>query len=363
MMTKHRVGGLQEVSGHPLRRRLLLGAGVASVALTLVGCGVAATTPSTHAMSTPEVTSAASTSHPSSVQGLQQQFVRVVKHVGPSVVLVRTDEGLGSGIVLDSQGDIVTNDHVVEKSHDFQVALADGKQYAATLVGTFPPDDLAVLHISATGLQPAAFADSARLAVGDLALAIGNPLGLQSSVTEGIVSALGRTVNEGNGVALPNVIQTSAAINPGNSGGALVNIHGQVIGIPTLTATDPQLGGGQAPGIGFAIPSNTVRDIASQLVKRGEVTNSHRAFLGVQTATTTSGGLLVVQVTAGGPAARAGVRAGDLLTAIDGTSTPDQATLADVLAGLSPGQTVSVTVRHAGGAKQTLQVTLGQYPG
>jgi S1-C subfamily serine protease len=297
------------------------------------------------------------------MQALQQQFVRVVKQVGPSVVLVRTDEGLGSGIVLDSQGDIVTNDHVVEKSRNFQVALADGKQYAATLVGTFAPDDLAVLHIDANGLQPATFADSTKLAVGDLALAIGNPLGLQSSVTEGIVSALGRTVNEENGVALPDAIQTSADINPGNSGGALVDIEGQVIGIPTLTATDPQFGGGQAPGIGFAIPSDTVRDIATQLVSQGKVTDSHRAYLGVQTATTTSGGLLVAQVTAGGPASRAGIRAGDLITSVDGTSTPDQATLADVLAGLSPGKSVAVAVVHAGGTGQTVHVTLGQYPG
>jgi S1-C subfamily serine protease len=129
---------------------------------------------------------------------------------------------------------------------------------AATPVGSFAADDVAVLHITATGLTPASFA-----------LAIGNPLGLQSSVTEGIVSALGRTVNEDNGVALPNVVQTSAAINPGNSGGALVNLQGQIIGIPTLAATDPQLGGGAAPGIGFAIPSNIVRNIATQLITRG----------------------------------------------------------------------------------------------
>jgi putative serine protease PepD len=136
---------------------------------------------------------------------------------------------------------------VVDNADAFQVTLANGRQYRARLVGSFPADDLAVLHIDAGGLQPAAFADSSRLQVGDVALAIGNPLGLQSSVTEGIVSALGRTVNEDNGVALPNVIQTSAAINPGNSGGALVDLQGQVIGIPTLAATDPQLGGSAAP--------------------------------------------------------------------------------------------------------------------
>jgi S1-C subfamily serine protease len=252
---------------------------------------------------------------------------------------------------------------VVAGASSFQVVLADGKQYTAQPVGTFAADDLAVLHINATGLQPATFADSSRLAVGDIALAIGNPLGLQSSVTEGIVSALGRTVNEDTGVALPNVIQTSAAINPGNSGGALVNLKGEVIGIPTLTATDPQLGGGQAPGIGFAIPSNTVKDIATQLVTTGKVTNSHRAYLGVSVGTTTNGGLVVTQVQPGGPAAQAGIQAGELITAVNGTATPDQATLADVLAGLAPGQRVAVRVVPPTGASQTVQVTLGQYPG
>jgi putative serine protease PepD len=293
---------------------------------------------------------------------LQQQFVEVVKQVGPSVVLIRTNQGLGSGIVFDANGDVVTNHHVVDDAGGFEVTLANGRRYRARLVGSFPADDLAVLHVDARGLRPAAFADSSRLQVGDVALAIGNPLGLQSSVTEGIVSALGRTVNEDNGVALPNVIQTSAAINPGNSGGALVNLQGQVIGIPTLAATDPELGGSAAPGIGFAIPSNTVRDIATQLIGQGKVTNSHRAWLGVGVAATTSGGLLVSKVEAGGPAAKAGIRAGELITAVNGTATSDPATLADVLAGLDPGQTVTVAVAGSGGAERTVRVTLGQFP-
>jgi putative serine protease PepD len=252
---------------------------------------------------------------------------------------------------------------VVDNADAFQVTLANGRQHRARLVGSFPADDLAVLHIDADGLQPAAFADSSRLQVGDVALAIGNPLGLQSSVTEGIVSALGRTVNEDTGVALPNVIQTSAAINPGNSGGALVNLQGQVIGIPTLAATDPDLGGNAAPGIGFAIPGNTVRDIATQLITQGKVTNSHRAWLGVEVAATTGGGLLVAEVQAGSPAAKAGIRAGELISAVDGTATPDPATLADVLAGLQPGQSVTVALARPGGARQTVRVTLGQVPG
>jgi putative serine protease PepD len=339
------------------RTSLALAALGSAAALVLGGCASGHDQPaSTHAAS------AAPVSIPST-NALQNQFVQVISRVGPSVVLVQSNKGLGSGIVLDSQGYIVTNNHVVADSKDFQVVLADGKRYDAQVVGTFPPDDLAVLHIDAPGLTPAAFADSTKLAVGDLVLAIGNPLGLQSSVTEGIVSALGRTVNEDGGVALPNAIQTSAPINPGNSGGALVNLEGQVVGIPTLTATDPQLGGGQAPGIGFAIPSNTVKDIASQLVKQGKVTDSHRAYLGVQTATTTSGGPLVTEVQPGAPAASAGIQVGDRVTGVNGTPTPDQATLADVLAALAPGQTVAVAVVPPNGGTQTVQVTLGQYPG
>jgi putative serine protease PepD len=339
------------------RPRLLPAVAALVAALAAAGCTttVASTVGSSAARPGVEVS-------PSAL-ALQQQFVRVVTQVGPSVVLIQTSQGLGSGIVFDAGGNVVTNAHVVQGASSFQVTLADGKQYPARLVGSFPADDLAVLHIDAGGLQPASFANSSRLQVGDVALAIGNPLGLQSSVTEGIVSALGRTVNEEGGVALPNVIQTSAPINPGNSGGALVDLQGQVIGIPTLAATDPQLGGGAAAGIGFAIPSNTVRDIAGQLIGQGKVTNSHRALLGVDVAATTSGGLLITKVQPGGPAAKAGIRAGELVTTVDGTATPDPATLADVLAGLRPGQTVTVAVAAPGGARRTVRVTLGQFPG
>src|SRR5436190_1440838 len=200
---------------------------------------------------------------------LQNSFVGVFKKVSPSVVQIRTPEGLGSGIVFDSKGNVVTNYHVVGNATTFTVTTySPTKTLTGTLVGTFPADDLAVIKVSGGNLHPATFADSSKLRVGDLAMAIGNPLGLSSSVTEGIVSALGRQEPEGNGVVLQNAIQTSAAINPGNSGGALVNIGGRVIGIPTLAAADPQLGGAAA-GIGFAIPSNTVKSIATQIIQHG----------------------------------------------------------------------------------------------
>jgi len=359
-MTKTMLEAGTGPAGHPgtgtsmIRHRARLLAVVAVVALA--GCSMTTGTANSSA-----ATPAADVS-PSAL-ALQQQFVQVVKQVGPSVVLIQTSQGLGSGIVFDANGNLVTNAHVVEGADRFQVTLADGKQYPARLVGSFAADDLAVLHIDAGGLHPAGFADSSKLQVGDVALAIGNPLGLQSSVTEGIVSALGRTVNEDSGVALPNVIQTSAPINPGNSGGALVDLQGQVIGIPTLAATDPQLGGGAAAGIGFAIPSDTVRDIAAQLVGQGKVTNSRRAYLGVEVAATTSGGLLITKVQSGGPAAEAGLRAGELVITVDGTATPDPAILADVLAGLRPGQTVRVEVARPGGPSRAVRVTLGQFPG
>jgi putative serine protease PepD len=203
---------------------------------------------------------------PAGPSNLQQQFVRVVRTVSPQVVQVQTPVGLGSGVVFDSRGDIVTNAHVVGNAQSFAVTLAGGQQHRATLVGSDQAHDLAVIRLVGASPPPATFADSRGLQVGDLVLAIGNPLGLRSSVTEGIVSSLGRSVAEGNGVTLSTVIQTSAAINPGNSGGALVDLTGQVVGIPTLTALDPEFAGAQASGIGFAIPSSIVTRVASRLI-------------------------------------------------------------------------------------------------
>ena len=294
---------------------------------------------------------------------LQSAFVQVVSSISPSVVQIEDQRGLGSGIVLDKAGYIVTNNHVVTGAKVFTVTTQAGKRYRASLVGSFPPDDLAVVKVSGADLKPATFADSSKLQVGDLAIAIGNPLGLRSSVTQGIVSAFRQgMVEQGGKVILPSVIQTSAAINPGNSGGALVDITGRVIGIPTLAATDPELGG-SAPGIGFAIPSNLVADIAGQIVAHGKVVDSHRAFLGIQVGDTNGNGVLVGGVTRGGAAGKAGIRAGDTIESVHHDATPTTVVLAAVLAGLRPGQNVPVVVKHENGAKATVQVTLGAYPG
>ncbi|MFL5755687.1 MAG: S1C family serine protease [Chloroflexota bacterium] len=299
---------------------------------------------------------------PRPAQSFQEALVQVVKAVSPSVVQIENSIGLGSGVVFDDNGNIVTNAHVVGTAKTFTVTTSNGKSYSAKLVGSFPPDDLAVVRVSAATLKPAVFADSSKLQVGDVALAIGNPLGLRSSVTEGIVSAIRGAVPEGNGNTLPSVVQTSAAINPGNSGGALVDLDGRVIGVPTLAATDPQLGG-SAPGIGFAIPSNLVRDIAGQLVKYGKVVDSHRAYLGIRVGDTGGQGVYVGEVTPGGPAARAGIHSGDVIVSVAGKPTPTTDVLSTVLATLKPGKTVRVVVRHQNGKKATLQVTLGTYPG
>jgi S1-C subfamily serine protease len=300
---------------------------------------------------------AAAKAPPAGVGALQAQLISVVKKVAPSVVQIETSSGLGSGVVFDKKGHIVTNAHVVGTAAKVTVTLASGKRYPGSVVSSFPAGDLAVVKISAPNLRPIAVAQSSKLQVGAFALAIGNPLGLRSSVTFGIVSALHRTVSEGGGISIPDTIQTSAPINPGNSGGALVDVLGRLIGIPTLAATNQELGG-QAPGIGFAIPSDTVKDIAGQIVAHGKVVNSHRAYMGVGVSDTVGGaGVFVTSVQAGSPAAKAGIRQGDVITSIGGTATPDVDTLSEVLAGRKPGQTAEIRLVRQSGAAETVKLT------
>jgi putative serine protease PepD len=295
------------------------------------------------------------------VLAFQRAITAVVHQLSPSVVQIQNPQGLGSGVVFDSAGDIVTNDHVVAGGGPYTVT-AGAHSYGATLVGRFAPDDLAVVRVSGAKLTPATFATN-RLEVGDFAIAIGNPLGLRSSVTDGIVSAFRQGVSEGNGVALPTMIQTSAAINPGNSGGALADLQGRVIGIPTLAATDPELGGTAAPGIGFAIPSTLVRDIATQIIRFGHVVDSHRAYLGVQIGDTNGAGVLIQSVTAGGPAAKAGLKQGDVIVSLNGHRTPTIDDLTSAASELKPGKTVAVEIETQSGKHETVHLTLGEFPG
>jgi putative serine protease PepD len=306
--------------------------------------------------------SSAATSPTPSAVSLQDTFVSVNRRVSPSVVQIETSDGLGSGIVFDGKGDIVTNAHVVGAAHTFRVTTPAGKILSGKLVGVFTQDDIAVIKVVGRTLRPAQFGDSNALQVGDIAMAIGNPLGLQSSFTEGVVSALGRDEPEGNGVTLRNAIQTSAAINPGNSGGALVNIAGEVIGIPTLAANDPQTGGQAATGIGFAIPGNDVRDYANQIVQHGRVVDTHRAYLGIHIGETRAG-VYIGGVTSGGPAAKAGLKVGDVITAVDGKQTLNTDLLGAALASKKPGQTVKLSIVEQNGTRKIASVTLGQFPG
>jgi putative serine protease PepD len=206
---------------------------------------------------------------PAAATALQTQLVKVVKDVSPAIVQIRCGRALGSGVVFDDHGDVVTNAHVVAGASSCTVVLSGGGTHAARVVGRATANDLAVVRLHGANPSPATFAESKNLQVGQFVLAMGNPLGLSSSVTQGIVSSLNRNVAESSSVDLSALIQTSAEINPGNSGGALVDVEGRVMGIPTLTAIDPEFGNAQAPGIGFAIPSDTVRQVANSLIASG----------------------------------------------------------------------------------------------
>jgi len=301
---------------------------------------------------------------------LQASYQAVVQRVLPSVVQINASKSTGSGVVFDAKGDIVTNAHVVGTATKFEVQVsASTGPLPARLVGLFAPDDLAVIRVTkgAHDLRPARWADSTSAQVGDIVLAMGAPYGLIDSVTQGIVSATGRTVTGPTISGQPptvivDAIQTSAAINPGNSGGALVMLTGRLLGIPTLSAVDPQIGDA-ADGIGFAIPSNTVRDIARQLIETGHVTRSDRASLGItgQTHTDTEGtadGVTVSAEQPGSAAAAAGIVPGDVIVGVQGQLTPTVAELDTLLTDYRPGRKVTVEVLRGGNPRQ-VTVALG----
>lgn len=303
---------------------------------------------------------------------LQDEYQSVIENVLPSVVQIDASDSLGSGIVYDTNGHIVTNAHVVGTEKTFKVSSATGeKVLSASLVAAYPEQDLAVIRLDTVpkGLKAAKFGDSDKVAVGQIVLAMGSPLGLSSSVTQGIVSALGRTVSEstaggGTGATIANMVQTSAAINPGNSGGALVNLNSEVIGIPTLAATDPQMGGSAAPGIGFAIPVSMVKTVADQIIKNGKVTDSGRAALDITGRTVVDdsyqpAGVALVSVSKGGAADKAGLQVGDIITKLGDMPVTTITSLSEGLAADKPGQKVTVTyLRNE--AEKTADVTLGE---
>ncbi|MGA3089103.1 MAG: trypsin-like peptidase domain-containing protein [Terriglobales bacterium] len=286
-------------------------------------------------------------------------------------------EGQGSGFVIDKEGHILTNYHVIADARQVEVTMHDRKKYKATIVGTDKSHDLAIVQVKAPNLQPMTLGDSTNLQVGQKVYAIGNPFGLAGTLTRGIVSSI-RQVQEPDGLVIDEAIQTDAAINPGNSGGPLLNWHGEVIGINTMIASNV----GQSAGIGFAIPINTAKAVVNDLVTLGRV---RRPALGIHTIPIDSEiadelglaadyGLLIVQAVAGGSADRAGLRGGteraylgntpimiggDLIVAIDGEKIESQQTLAQMMNRHRAGDTVKVTIFR--GKKQLeVSVVLGE---
>jgi S1-C subfamily serine protease len=286
-------------------------------------------------------------------------------------------EGQGSGFIIDGDGHVLTNYHVIADARQVEVTLHNRKKYRATVVGTDKSHDLAIIQIKAPDLAAMTLGDSRNLQVGQKVYAIGNPFGLAGTLTSGIVSSI-RQVQEPDGVTIDEAIQTDAAINPGNSGGPLLNSHGEVIGINTMIASSV----GQNAGIGFAIPINTAKAVLNDLLTLGRV---RRPALGVLTlpvspdiadelGLASGSGLLIVRVTPGGAAERAGLRGGteraylgnmpimvggDLIIAVDGQSVQDQRDLTQMMNNHRAGDTVKVTV-YRGKKKVDLDVTLGE---
>jgi S1-C subfamily serine protease len=302
----------------------------------------------------------------------------VINKVQPGIVqidvITNDQHALGSGVIVDGRGYIVTNNHVVNGASSIQVTLADGSTYTAHVVGTDSADDLAVVKITppASGLTVVQFADSSQIKVGEAVLAIGSPLGNSETVTSGIISALNRDVSESDsGPTLPDAIQTDAPINPGNSGGALVDMQGNLVGIPTLNAIDTEFNT-PANGLGFAIPSNRIKNIAQQIISTGQVEHTGRPYLGVSVTDvdqavqaeyhlSVSSGVWIKQVNDGTPAAAAGLQSNDVIVQISNSAVHNTSELSTILLEYKPGTTVPVTI-YRGSQQMTLNVTLGELP-
>jgi putative serine protease PepD len=263
----------------------------------------------------------------------------------------------GSGFVYDGEGHVITNQHVVDGATSAKLTFSDGSAYDAEVVGTDPSTDLAVLKVDAptSVLEPLALADSDEVEVGEGVVAIGSPFGLEQTVTTGIVSALHREITAPNDFAIDDAIQTDAAINHGNSGGPLLDLQGRVIGVNSQI--ESQSGGND--GVGFAVPSNTVKRVAAALIADGEI---EHAYLGVSTEDTAGGdGAAIAEVRPGTPAERAGLEAGDVVTAVDGDGIPSADELRRAIDARKPGDEVELTVRRGDGT-ETVTVTLGTRP-
>lgn len=302
----------------------------------------------------------------------------VVKAI-PSVVRIYTttpinlgnnhaqDKGSGSGVIIDGQGYIVTNQHVVENATQIQVVLNDDRDAPARLVGVDPDNDLAVLKIDLDDLTPIAMGREEDVRVGDVVLAIGNPFDVGQSVSMGIVSALHRTNMDVN--TFENFIQTDAAINPGNSGGALINTNGNLVGINEFIFNGGNNEAGGNVGVGFAIPTSTIQQVVPELIRTGKVS---RGYIGVSSQNITpqmakafnlgnTEGVIIAAVANGGPAAQAGVQVGDILTRIDDTVVSNVSSMMKNVANLKPGQVAKLTIRRNGQVLE-LRTIAGERP-
>jgi S1-C subfamily serine protease len=319
------------------------------------------------------------------VEADEQINIRIYEAVNRSVVNITAAEsgglfgeeetsGTASGFVIDRQGYILTNFHVVEGAEALRVTLFDGSTHNCEVVGRDPSNDVAVarIHVPAARLTPVAFGDSSKLLVGQKVLALGNPFGLERTLTTGIISSLDRTMRARNGRMIKGVIQTDAAINPGNSGGPLLNTRGEVIGMNTAIVSNV----GQSAGISFAVPINAIQRILKPLIEHGRVI---RADLGVRRVLTTDAGLLVVELLDGGPASRAGIlpmstrverlgpyivrrpdpESADVIEAVNGKPVKSVDDLLNEVESHAPGDVVTVTVIR-GGRPRDIKVTLGR---
>ena len=276
---------------------------------------------------------------------------------GPTGGTGGTQQATGSGFVYDTQGHVVTNQHVVDGAQSVSVKFANGRTYSATVVGTDPSTDLAVIDVDApaAALKPLELGDSSAVEVGDGVIAIGSPFGLDQTVTTGIVSALHRQITSPNNFSIDNAIQTDAAINHGNSGGPLLDMHGDVIGVNSQIESDS----GGNDGVGFAVPSNTISRIAGALIDNGSV---EHAYLGVAIDdSAAAAGARLAEVRSGTPAARAGLTSGDVITKVGDTSIGSADELRRLVDSKHPGDQVEVTVKRNGTTK-TVTVTLGTRP-
>lgn len=319
----------------------------------------------------------ASDTAPASTQSDDQ----IVAKVNPAVVTVianlGTSQGLpgpggrtstGSGMIIDADGHIVTNNHVVENGQSFEVIYSDGRTVPATLIGTDAFQDVAVIKVDPPVPATVTFADSDALQAGQRVIAIGSALGeFHNTITDGVVSGIGRSLDTGEGYRLPNLVQHDAPINPGNSGGPLIDTNGDVVGMNTAIVTGNRLGQPSAQGLSFAIESNVVKSTAEQLIANGKIDRPYMGIHfrpiapGIPGAERDAAPVVIAQVASDSPAEQAGLQPGDVIVAVNGTTLDDQHPFLNVVYDSKPGDTIELQVER-GGETQTITITLGETP-